>query len=768
MVNFSICLIAKNEAGTLPRLFDSLKPFKERGGEVVLIDTGSTDDTAKIARNYGCVVEEVGDRFIKVVDEYQAAKINHKFVGDDEQLVVKTGDRIFDFSSARNYSASLASNDMISNQDCDEAYTVLDIDRIQGLIKQGYEQFEYNFVFSHDQFGGEAIKFVQCKFYDRRKLKWVGIIHEVLQGSANRTLLDESIIKLEHWQNPQTDRSPYLRGLALDCFLNPQNDRNSHYFAREMLWAGRYRSALKEFERHIAMNKWHSERAQSYIYMARCYGYLGQPDKQVECLHKAFQVDSSRREPLIELARFYQHNNNPQVAKVYALAALGIPWNGFYANDRAHYTNEPHEILYWADGWTGDIAGAREQILKALEYQPRNPNYLRDTKYYFEYADPQIQGWTTYPELTWLYETAKNMTSIAEVGSWKGRSTHALLSGCKGVVHAIDHFYGSKNEEGAHWEAKGDAVYNQFLENTKQFTNLKVNRKDSLEAANDYPDKHFDMTFIDAEHTYEGVSNDIKNWLPKTRILVCGHDYDQKIWPGVKQAVDDTIGYVKVHQTIWYKLLINPKVSIVIPTLDRPEGLQRCIREIHNNANYDNYEIIIESDSFTDRQGVPKVLKRGVEKSTGELVMFLANDIIPQPNFLFNAVIAMAIHYPDLDGLIGLNDMYWKGQFATHWLASKKLLPYLDGEFFHTGYHHTGCDNELTERCKLINRYHWAENAKVYHDHPVQKGALIVKDNDRVYQIAYSPENLVHDRELLYSRAEKLGFKIDPNLWKTQ
>src|SRR6267142_1639782 len=84
----------------------------------------------------------------------------------------------------------------------------------------------------------------------------------LMGGKMCKTIrLPESQIKLEHWQNQETNRSGYLTGLALDCFLNPDNDRNSHYFARDLMWSGRYRSAIREFDRHIAMNKWEAERA---------------------------------------------------------------------------------------------------------------------------------------------------------------------------------------------------------------------------------------------------------------------------------------------------------------------------------------------------------------------------------------------------------------------------------------------------------------------------------------------------------------------------
>ena len=66
--NFSIVLIVRNEEKCLPRMLDSLKEFQDRGGEIVICDTGSTDRTAEIARSYGCVVSEVGEKFITTLD----------------------------------------------------------------------------------------------------------------------------------------------------------------------------------------------------------------------------------------------------------------------------------------------------------------------------------------------------------------------------------------------------------------------------------------------------------------------------------------------------------------------------------------------------------------------------------------------------------------------------------------------------------------------------------------------------------------------------
>lgn len=383
-MTFSIVLIAKNESKTLPRLVKSLSEFQARGGEILLLDTGSTDGTAEIARSLGCRVEEVGDKFVTIIDDVKAKELNDHFVQEGEMPVVAPGDRLFDYAAARNYIADFATTDMIATPDCDEIWTKFDIDKIEEAIRNGAEQLEYNFVFSHDQFGNEAIKFMHSKFYNRKKLKWVGVVHEVLSGSANRVFLDESVMKLEHYQNVETNRSGYLRGLALDCFQNPTNDRNSHYLGRELLWTGRPKSAIKELERHVAMDRWLPERAQSMVYIGDAYRALGDIEQMVLWYTKAFTLDSSRREAPLRLASYYYQTGDAQKTANYGAMALQIPKSYFYADNQEDYGAYPHELMYWATWQLGDRASSKDHFDKALAFKPEYSKYLYDYRFYYD------------------------------------------------------------------------------------------------------------------------------------------------------------------------------------------------------------------------------------------------------------------------------------------------------------------------------------------------------------------------------------------------
>lgn len=143
----------------------------------------------------------------------------------------------------------------------------------------------------------------------------------------------------------------------------------------------------------------------------------------------------------------------------------------------------------------------------------------------YEQPDPPIQGWMCNEELQWLYEMAQGMASIVEVGSWKGRSTHALCSGSPGVVVAVDHFGGSAAEqETNHREAKQRDIAQDFWTNCGKFKNLSILRMESKRAASLFQPKSIDMVFIDGGHTLDEVAADLEQWRPIARKLLCGHD----------------------------------------------------------------------------------------------------------------------------------------------------------------------------------------------------------------------------------------------------
>lgn len=146
-----------------------------------------------------------------------------------------------------------------------------------------------------------------------------------------------------------------------------------------------------------------------------------------------------------------------------------------------------------------------------------------------------IWGWMSPAELDWLAATAATMDSVVEVGCLHGRSAFALLTGCPGPVYCIDP-----------WNDPAGHCLPSFLGYCGHFPNLVAVQGYSPDAdvMAQIPDQ-VDMVFIDGAHDYRSVIADIDAWLPRTRRLICGHDYNASPEPGfpdVRRAVDERFG----------------------------------------------------------------------------------------------------------------------------------------------------------------------------------------------------------------------------------
>jgi hypothetical protein len=83
----------------------------------------------------------------------------------------------------------------------------------------------------------------------------------------------------------------------------------------------------------------------------------------------------------------------------------------------------------------------------------------------------------------------------------------------------------------------------------------------SSEASLQFENESCDVVFIDMEHTYEAVKNDIDLWLPKVKLggYLAGHDYSPD-WYGVVRAVDEKLGKENIKAA--FGCWIYKKVSV--------------------------------------------------------------------------------------------------------------------------------------------------------------------------------------------------------------
>lgn len=180
-----------------------------------------------------------------------------------------------------------------------------------------------------------------------------------------------------------------------------------------------------------------------------------------------------------------------------------------------------------------------------------------------EHFHYKIEGWSEQSEqgelLKFLLEfLPKNNLRIAEIGVYQGKCTamwnvDLINRNINYEYYAIDHFKGSSEHD------KTIDYYSIALENLKSIKDrVHIIKNDSLSQSKLYPDKYFDIVYIDASHEYEHVKNDILHWLPKVKRggVICGDDYVRR-WEGVIRAVNEIFGEKmhKVGTQQWYVIL---------------------------------------------------------------------------------------------------------------------------------------------------------------------------------------------------------------------
>lgn len=151
-----------------------------------------------------------------------------------------------------------------------------------------------------------------------------------------------------------------------------------------------------------------------------------------------------------------------------------------------------------------------------------------------------IQGWMEEADLSWLADHATQAHRIAEIGSWKGRSTTALAENTPGYVYAVDTWLGS-----AEHNPPVPGLHDEFRRNMLSYivaARVRPMWMKSIQAAEILSrfGERFDMVFIDGAHDYASVHADILAWRPLLApgALLCGHDIGH---PPVEQAVNELL-----------------------------------------------------------------------------------------------------------------------------------------------------------------------------------------------------------------------------------
>lgn len=184
-----------------------------------------------------------------------------------------------------------------------------------------------------------------------------------------------------------------------------------------------------------------------------------------------------------------------------------------------------------------------------------NTIYWTDLEGYFTEHDQQDYGY--------LVSLIPDNGLMAEVGSFRGKSICSIAEILKRkgiIVQSIDIFDRIELPEYIETDviSKRDGMLDDFRKNMLTFdliNNVNAFVYKSTDAAKLFPEKHFDLVFIDADHSYEAVKTDIEAWWPliKDGGILCGHDYchNAKSWPGVHKAIHEKFGQPYFGVYIW-------------------------------------------------------------------------------------------------------------------------------------------------------------------------------------------------------------------------
>lgn len=175
--------------------------------------------------------------------------------------------------------------------------------------------------YSHTLVAGE-VAFAAERCHSRHNWRWQYPIHEIIQwtGPGAPKVADGGFV-IKHEPDNTKSREQYLGMLARAAQEHPNDARLCHYYGRELFFRGQWAEARVELMRHVTMpeSTWADERSQSYR-------YLGKMDYQPErWFLKAAAEAPHRREPWMDLAKFYKRQGRGAEAAGAASRALAIP-----------------------------------------------------------------------------------------------------------------------------------------------------------------------------------------------------------------------------------------------------------------------------------------------------------------------------------------------------------------------------------------------------------------------------------------------------------
>lgn len=334
-MKIAVYAISKNEEKHVKRFCDSAKD-----ADLILIaDTGSTDDTVKLAKRHGAKVEHI------CITPWR-------------------------FDDARNAALALIPRDIdiCVSLDLDEELQPGWREEIERVWKEDTTRLRYKFDW------GAGIAFYYEKIHARHGYRWTHPCHEYpIPYLIEEKYAQTDMLLVVHKPDNTKSRGQYLHLLEMSVKEDPNDPRNAFYYARELSFHRQWTEAIRECERYLALPgaNWPNERCYAYRVMSRCYAELGDFDNAIRCARLGVVEAPGTREPWCEIAKLaYQRQ---QWAECYgaAMSALAIKNRELvYTVDPEVWGALPHDYASIAAWHLGLKDQAIAQAKLALQFSP--------------------------------------------------------------------------------------------------------------------------------------------------------------------------------------------------------------------------------------------------------------------------------------------------------------------------------------------------------------------------------------------------------------
>ncbi len=236
-MSITAAIIARNSSDVIERCLESVKDCDE----IVVLDTGSTDNTMDIARKY-----------TDKVYEYWGCNEGGKKDG-----------LLASFADARNECNKYATSKYILTIDCDEVLET----PVEKLKKVTENSLSILCTSAHT---GEQHR--QPRLYINHKdVYWKGPAHNYLVGVGPGIY---SNYKITYYTNKQKKKDPDRTLRILENFVKNNKDkdcvREMYYLSKEYLKRKRNREAIRMLKKYIKLSKFYAEKTDAFVMLARC------------------------------------------------------------------------------------------------------------------------------------------------------------------------------------------------------------------------------------------------------------------------------------------------------------------------------------------------------------------------------------------------------------------------------------------------------------------------------------------------------------------